>query len=155
MTMISFGRGLNRVAMAGALVLVGACAASAQGAGVRGGLSVNPDQGYLGAHFESSALVDHVHFRPSIEVGFGDDVTTTALNLEFAYKWPLKRSPWTFYAGAGPAINVYHVRDHTDLEGGLNLLGGLEHESGLFFEAKAGAFDSPDLKLGVGYTFKK
>jgi hypothetical protein len=36
----------------------------------------------------------------------------------------------------------------------LNLPGGLEHESGLFFEVKAGAFDSPDLKAGVGFTFK-
>jgi hypothetical protein len=44
--------------------------------------------------------------------------------------------------------------DRTNSEGGLNLLGGLEHDRGFFFEAKAGAFDSPDLKATVGYTFR-
>jgi hypothetical protein len=108
--------------MGAALLLAGAGTAAAQGAGVRGGLSVNPDQAYLGAHFETSALVDRLHFRPNLEVGFGNDVTTTAVNLEFVYKWPQKRSPWTFYAGAGPSVIVYHVEDHTDLRA-VNLPG--------------------------------
>jgi hypothetical protein len=30
----------------------------------------------------------------------------------------------------------------------------VEHRDGLFFEAKIGAIDSPDLKFGVGYTFR-
>jgi hypothetical protein len=141
-----------RIVMVTGVVLGGAAVASAQGAGVRGGASVNPDQGYLGAHFETGPLVEHLHFRPNLEFGFGDDVTTTSVNLEFVYKWPLKRSPWTFYAGGGPAINLYHVDDATDAQGGLNLLGGLEHDDGFFFEVKAGTFDSPDLKAGVGYT---
>jgi hypothetical protein len=154
MTKTWSGWGVGRAVLALGLLLVGSSVASAQGPGVRGGVSVNPDQGYVGGHFETSALVDHLHFRPNVEFGFGDDVTTTAVNLEFVYKWPLKRSPWTFYAGAGPAINIYHSENHTDSQGGLNLLGGLEHDKGYFFEVKAGAWDSPDLKLGVGYTFR-
>jgi hypothetical protein len=143
-----------RLAMAAAVVAGGAGAASADGPGMRAGASVNPDQVYLGGHFETPPLVERLHFRPNLELGFGDDVTTTSVNLEFVYKWPLRQSPWTFYAGGGPAINFYHIEDETDSQGGLNLLGGFEHDNGFFFEVKAGTFDSPDLKAGVGYTFR-
>ena len=154
MTMVTCKRMAIALLMSGCLLVAGAAPAAAQGPGVRGGLSVNPDQGYLGAHYETGALVEHFHFRPNLEIGFGDDVTATAINFEFVYKWPLKRSPWTVYVGAGPAINIYHFDDNTDSEGGFNLLGGLEHDKGFFFEFKAGTFDSPDLKVGVGYTFR-
>jgi hypothetical protein len=30
---------------------------------------------------------------------------------------------------------------------------GFAHKGGFFAEVKVGAFDSPDLKLGMGYTF--
>jgi hypothetical protein len=142
-----------RMVTAGAILAAGAGVASAQGPGVRGGMSVNPDQAYLGGHFETRPLVERFHFRPNVEFGFGDDVTTTAVNFEFVYKWPLKQSPWTFYAGGGPAISFYNRNDDTDSKGGLNLLGGLEHDNGFFFEVKVGTFDSPDLKAGIGYTF--
>jgi hypothetical protein len=154
MTTTTCRRMMIGLALAAGLLAAGAAPASAQGVGVRGGLSVNPDQGYLGGHFETGALVDHLHFRPNVEFGFGDDVTTTAINFEFVYKWPLKRSPWTVYAGAGPAINIYNFDENTDSRGGFNFLGGFEHAKGAFFELKAGTFDSPDLKLGVGYRFR-
>jgi len=141
-------------ALAFGLLSTSPASASAQGVGMRTGVSVNPDQFYLGGHFDTGPIVERLHFRPNVEFGFGDDVTTTAINLEFVYKWPVRRSPWTFYAGAGPAINIYNLDEHTDSEGGFNFLGGLEHDKGFFFEFKAGAWDSPDLKVGVGYTFR-
>jgi len=128
--------------------------AAAQGPGVRAGVSVDPDQFYVGGHFETSPLVDRVYFRPNVEVGFGDDVTTVAVNLEAIYKVPLKgRSGTSFYMGGGPAINIYDRDRGTDTEGGLNLLAGLEFGK-VFVEVKGGVFDSPDLKIGVGYTFR-
>ena len=36
----------------------------------------------------------------------------------------------------------------------LNLLFGVENRGGLFFEVKVGAIDSPDVKFGVGFTFR-
>ena len=58
------------------------------------------------------------------------------------------------YGGGGPAINYYNFdNDGSDTRGGLNIVGGLEHDRGLFFEVKVGAWDSPDLKFGVGYRF--
>jgi len=144
------------------VLTVMACAtpAAAQGPGVRGGVSVDPDQVYVGGHYETSALVDRLHFKPNIELGLGDDLVTTALNMEFVYKFP-RRSSWGLYAGGGPAINFYAWDndgrgrgDGSETEGGFSFVFGAEHEDGLSFEVKIGAIDSPDVKFGVGWTFK-
>jgi hypothetical protein len=142
------------------LVVLAASAipAWAQGPGVRGGVSIDPDQFYFGGHYETSPLVDRLHFRPNLEVGIGDDVVTTAINFEFVYKFP-SRSAWRLYAGGGPAVNFYSFDNDgndgdTETEGGFNFLIGAEQRNGLFFELKIGAIDSPDLKFGVGYTFR-
>jgi hypothetical protein len=121
--------------------------------GVRAGASVNPDQFYVGGHIQTAPLVDRLRFRPNIELGFGDNQTLVAFNLEFVYRFP-SRQQWNLYAGAGPALNYYVVSNSSDLRGGFNFLLGIEHRDGLFFEMKIGAIDSPNLKFGVGYTFK-
>ena len=76
-----------------ALLVVSTAPAAAQDGGVRGGISVDPDQFYFGGHLETSALVDRLHFRPNVEVGFGDDIMLIAANMEFVYKFP-SRSGW-------------------------------------------------------------
>jgi hypothetical protein len=144
------------VFVAGLLLVVVPSPATAQAPGVRAGVSVDPDQFYLGAHFETGALVDRLHFKPNVEVGFGDDLTLIAINFEFVYKIPA-RGPWDLYVGAGPAINIYSFDfngEETETEPGVNFLFGAEHARGLFFEIKVGALDSPDLKFGVGWTFR-
>jgi hypothetical protein len=128
--------------------------ASAQGLGVRAGASVDPDQFYFGGHYESRPLVEQLHFKPNVELGVGDDITTLGINLEFVYKIPIDGSPWNLYAGGGPAVNFYSFNNNSDTEGGLNVLFGAETSQGLFFELKLGALDSPDLKFGVGYTWR-
>jgi hypothetical protein len=141
-----------------AIFLAGASspAFAQQGAGVRGGVSVDPDQFYVGGHFESDELIERLHFRPNLEVGFGDDLTTVGVNIEAIYKIPLRnRRDTSFYAGGGPGINIYDRdgEDNSETEAGLNLLAGLEFGN-FFFEVKGGLFDSPDLKVGIGYTFR-
>lgn len=128
--------------------------AAAQGLGVRAGASVDPDQFYFGGHYESRPLVEQLHFKPNVELGIGDDITTLGLNLEFVYKIPIDGSPWRIYAGGGPAVNFYSFNNNSATEGGLNVLFGAETEQGLFFEIKLGALDSPDVKFGVGYTWR-
>jgi len=128
--------------------------AAAQDFGVRAGASVDPDQFYFGGHVETGPLVERVHLRPNLELGVGDDVTTVAINIEAIYKYPLRRSPWNLYGGGGPAINYYNVDNGSDTEAGFNLVGGLEHDNGFFFEVKGGLWDSPDFKVGVGYTWR-
>jgi hypothetical protein len=136
-----------------ALLLLVATNASAQ-IGIRGGISIDPDQGYFGAHYETSALIDRLHFKPNLEVGLGDDLTHVGLNMEFVYKFPRRRQNWNVYAGGGPAVNFYSADGDTNTEGGLNLMIGAEQTRGLMFELKFGAFDSPDFKFGVGWTFR-
>jgi hypothetical protein len=139
------------------VVLLAASPAAAQGPGVRGGVSVDPDQVYFGGHYETSELVDRLHFRPNIELGLGDDLITTALNMEFVYKFPT-RTDWGLYVGGGPAVNFYSFDNNrggdTVTDGGLNVLFGVENRQGLMFEVKIGAIDSPDIKFGVGWTFR-
>lgn len=125
-----------------------------QGVGVRAGVSADPDQFYVGAHYVTAPFVDKVRFQPNVEVGFGDHLTLVAVNIEFAY-WGRLNRDWQFYAGGGPALNVYDFdgsRDG-DTEPGFNLLAGVRARKGVFFEFKVGVMDSPEIKFGVGYTF--
>ena len=129
--------------------------AAAQDPGIRGGISIDPDQFYFGGHLETPPLIDRLFFRPNLEIGLGDDLVLIAANMEFIYKFP-PRSNWSVYAGAGPALNIfmYDDVDEADTEGGLNIMVGVEQSQKLFFEFKIGAIDSPDFKFGVGWTFR-
>ena len=140
-------------ALAAAMMGFSTPAAAQAGPGVRGGVSVDPDQFYFGGHFETDPLIEQLYFRPNVEVGVGNDVTTVAFNIEAIYKFPLQRRGTSFYVGGGPAVIIYDRDDRSDTEGGLNLLGGLEFGK-VFFEVKGGLFDSPNLKVGIGYTFR-
>ena len=141
------------IVLAGLALVALPSSTAAQGVGVRAGASVEPDQFYVGGHYETNALVERLHFRPNVELGFGDDLTAIGLNMEFVYKIPID-GPWSVYAGAGPALNIYSFNDDSETDGGLNFIFGAETSNGLLFEAKIGAIDSPELKFGVGYTWR-
>ena len=146
-------RSTTRLSFLLSTLLLLAGPAWAQDPGVRAGMSVEPDQVYFGGHLETSALVDRLHFRPNVEVGFGNNLTLLTANMEFVYKFPASGG-WGLYAGGGPALNIYMVDDDSSSEAGVNFLVGVENRNGLFFEFKAGAIDSPDFKFGVGWTFR-
>jgi len=140
------------------LGLTGAMAANPAEAqvapGVRAGVSLDPDQFYFGGHIETSPLVDRLRFRPSVDVGIGSDVTLVAGNFDFTYTFPGGRA-WNLYVGAGPSINWYDFDNgRSDSEGGFNFLIGAKQTGGLFFEMKVGVEGSPEVKFGVGYTFR-
>ena len=123
--------------------------------GLRAGVSIDPDQVYVGGHLETEPLVERLVFRPNIEVGFGDDVTLAAFNFEFLWKFPRRSSEWGFYAGGGPGINLYRFDGpDDDAKAGFNFVGGVENRRGVFFEFKVGADGSPRAKFGVGITFQ-
>ena len=151
--MLSGDRTLSGLCGVVAMTVVCAAPASAQDFGVRAGVSIDPDQFYFGAHAQTAPLVDRLHFRPNAEIGVGDDVTVIAFNFEFAYFFPTTQ-PWQFYAGAGPALNIVDSENDTDPKGGFNILLGVEHRKGLFAEFKVGTIDSPEIKFGVGYTWR-
>jgi hypothetical protein len=151
---------LTVVALVGGLWLFLPAAAEArQRAGVRAGISGDPDQFVIGGHLETGPLLDSLVFRPNVEMGVGDDLFLVGFNFELAYKIPIQPRPWSVYFGAGPALNILSFdnerrgRDGTSAEAGFNLLLGLEHDGGLFAELKVGGADSPELKFTVGYSF--
>jgi hypothetical protein len=135
-----------------AVLLFAAPAAAQMSTGVRAGASDDPDQFYFGGHVETRPLVENLHFRPNAELGVGNDVTTIALNLELAYKFPTNRQ-WRPYVPFGPALNIYDSDRDTGSYGGFNIGVGLEHRGGLFGEVKFGMVDSPDFKVGIGFRF--
>ena len=145
---------LLRFLPACAALLVLAHPVAAQDFGLRAGASADPDQFYFGVHADVGPLVEGLRFRPNLEIGVGSDLTHVGANLEFTYPVRLDDSAWSFYPGVGPALNVYSFNDNSEVEGGVNILLGLEHDDGLFVEFKVGALDSPDVKFGVGYTFR-
>jgi hypothetical protein len=138
--------------LAGALLLTAAPAHAQSGWGLRTGYSVDPDQFYVGAHAGVGPLVGNLWLRPNLEIGFGDDVTVISINAELAYWFPTK-SAWRLYLGGGPGLNIFDYDSGSETRGGLNLLFGVGHRGGFFGEVKAGLFDSPEFKIGFGYTF--
>jgi hypothetical protein len=121
--------------------------------GVQAGISLDPDQFFFGGHIETTPLVDRLRFRPSVDIGIGDDFTVVAGNFDFTYTFPGSR-PWNLYVGAGPSINWYDSDFGSDSEGGFNFIVGAKNRERLFFELKVGMEGSPDLKFGVGYAFR-
>src|SRR5688572_18719393 len=97
-----------------------------EGAGVRAGISADPEQFYFGGHGTFGPVIERLWFRPNLEVGVGNDLTVIALNGEFTYWIPLQRDPWNVYFGGGPAMNILsfdsdRVRDgDTDVRPGFN-----------------------------------
>ena len=128
--------------------------------GLRAGVSSGPDQFHFGGHVDSGPLFEQLSFRPNVEVGVGNGLTTVAVNFEFAYWIPVRARPFRVYAGGGPALNVFRRAaerfgvDSTSTKPGFNLIGGIAHRGGFFAEAKLGLIDSPEAKFTVGYAWR-
>jgi hypothetical protein len=130
------------------------------GWGPRLGVTSGPDQVHFGAHFDLGDVVSRVRFRPSFEIGFGDSRTLASLNVfDLAYRFPTSGDRWMPYLGGGIGVFVDgRGSGHgSDTEVGASLLGGVETRLGggnrVFFEARVGVADAPDLKLSVGWMF--
>jgi hypothetical protein len=122
------------------------------GFGVRTGVSVDPDQFYFGAHADVRAareepLVPAQHRDRSRRRRDADRAECRARVLVPVEEQlaPLR--------GRRPGLNIYDHDNGSDTQAGLNFLLGVAHRGGFFVEAKVGAFDSPNLKFGFGYTF--
>jgi hypothetical protein len=135
----------------------------ATGFGPRIGLSIDPDQVVLGGQLVVGELAPDVTFNPSLEFGFGDDVTVIALNIDGQYHFRIQGSAWRPYAGFGIGINFIEIdlpspfNDISDTEAGANLIvgAGVPTQSGnrFFTEARFGIGDIPEFKLMAGWLF--
>ena len=141
-----------------AFMMAAGTASAQKGYGIRAGASSDPDQFYIGGHLDVKEVVERFWFRPNAEVGLGHHLTLFSLNAEFVYDIPLESSTrWVPYVGAGPAFLIGTVNTPfgriTDTGGGFNFVGGIRQRKGFMGELKIGAFDSPDFKLGIGWTW--
>lgn len=149
------------------LTIAGAAHAQQGGFGYRGigprfGLSVDPDQVHVGMHVDFGDVARQVRFQPNFELGFGDGLTTGAFNFDMQYVFRRSWDVWAPYLGGGLGVN--HFERHDDgfpdrgrTESAVNIMGGIEKyisaRDRLFFEAKFGLIEAPDLKLTMGWTF--
>lgn len=137
-----------------------------EGWGVRLGASSDPDQVYGGVHFDMGYFARDVRFRPTIEVGIGDDATVVQAFAEAHYIFS-KVQVWKPYVGGGVGLTFIDRdrdklppgADDSDTELGLMAVGGIEtglkSGSRFFLELKIGlGDDDPDFKVGLGWTWR-
>lgn len=129
------------------------------GIGPRVGVSINPDQLVFGGQAIIGEIAPNLTFDPNVELGFGDDVTTVALNFDVHYHFVVQNSKWRPYAGGGIGVAFYNFDGGgDDSEVGANLVvgAGAPTKGGnrFFGELRIGLGDLPDLKMMVGWNFK-
>jgi hypothetical protein len=131
--------------------------------GLRLGFSVDPDQIVFGGQLQVGPVAPQLTFDPSLDLGFGDDVTTIAMNFDLHYHFLLEDSDWRPYVGPGIGIAFYEFdrqppfSDDSDTEVGGNIVLGTDVRTragnDFFGEFRLGLGDIPDLKLMVGWNF--
>ncbi len=146
-----------------AAVMLTASVASAEGAAVsryggRLGLSLDPDQITLGAFVGFPEFTDGVSFRPSVDLGLGDDLVTIIGNADVQYAFTGTNSKFHPYFGGGLGVLWFdHDAGGSDSEIGLNVYGGIEmamrgYKTGML-ELRIGVDDMPDLKITYAIGF--
>jgi len=132
--------------------------------GLRGGLSLSPDQIHFGAHTDLGQLVGPMRVVPNVEIGFGDNLTMICINGDLLYDFP--ETPFSIGGEVGINYMKYDfgdlgafssVVDDTSTDIGFSVLGNynlvLNNGKTLLLEAKLGLANSADFKLTAGYNF--
>lgn len=152
------------VVLAVLLVLGTASSALAQTFGVGGGISQDPDQVFIQGLVDQRGLgtTGRIGWRPNVQLGFGNDVTTLAANVELVVWIPLPNPQWSSFVGAGPSVNMLFAGgeedtngDNTEVGGGASMLAGIEHERGFFAEIRFGGGDAAGLRLTAGIMLRR
>ena len=145
------------------LLLLAPSASYAQGIGFQGGMTVNPEQIYVGTHLELPLGSDQLVLRPAIDGGFGNDLRVAAIGAEIQYRLALGNSGWRLSQGFGPSVYVARFasrlqdEDATDVSGAWTYAFGLVNEGGFFVEFKGGGSRGvaiPMLRIGAGFTIR-
>jgi hypothetical protein len=151
---VLFARRFLVTAAAAAVLFLTTASADAQGIGFQGGVSVDPEQVFVGTHYETGELFQGLRFRPGIDGGFGGDFSTAVINIEFLYHIQVGRS-WSLYQGGGPAVVFVRQEDNRSTHAGSFFTFGFAHENGFFTDFKIGTGNASTLKFVAGYTVRK
>jgi hypothetical protein len=128
------------------------------------GFTTDPSQVVFGGQLEMGNVAPQIDFVPSVDFGFGDNVTLVSLNGDFRYRFAVTGSAWQPYAGAGVSLHFLswdsNVIGHSssDTQGGGSLLFGADvpTKTGnrFFVEGKFALGDGPTFKATAGWNFK-
>ena len=125
--------------------------------GFTGGLSIDPEQAFVGVFWRSPEIGGRFHLRPGIDGGFGSELRLATVNIDFLARFPLGTSGWDFVQGGGPAIVIARFDGvgggRTDVGAGGSYIIGFAHDSGFLGEFRIGGGGNvPSLKLGAGFA---
>lgn len=135
----------------------------AQGIGFQGGMTLNPEQAYVGTHVELPLGSDQLVLRPAIDGGFGSGLRAAAIGAEIQYRIDLGNSGWRLSQGFGPSVYIARFatrlqdEEATDVSGAWTYAFGVVHEGGFFIEFKGGGTRSltiPAVRIGAGFTIR-
>jgi hypothetical protein len=152
------------LALTTALTTSAHAAAVVGGVGPRFGFSVDPEQLVVGGQLIIGEIAPDLTFDPNLELGFGDNVTIIAVNMDIHYHFTIEGSSWRPYVGGGVGINFIEfdsgpgVSDNSNTEVGGNFIIGAgvptASNNRFFTELKFGLGDIPTLKALAGWNFK-
>lgn len=125
--------------------------------GPRAGFSIDPDQFVIGGQADFGDLFPNTTFLlPVVEVGLGDNRTTTSIGTDLFYRFRDRWGEWTPYLGGELAFLITNYDSpgddtHTDLglSGLVGVQKGFSKANTIGFELKFEIIDSPQLKLMV------
>ena len=130
------------------------------GLGPRGGVTSDPDQGFLGIHFNFGEFAPHVRFQPSLEIATGDDFDILSVNLPVHYRFAPPADVVPYLGGGVVTAFVDHDRpqgDDSDFEIGFRAIGGIEwplrDNNDFFLELNLGFGDVQDVQILAGWMF--
>jgi hypothetical protein len=117
----------------------------------RAGVGFSPDQFVVGVQALLRArLFGLVRLAPSADVGFGDNETTTLLNLDLLSTVLPVGHNVGLYGGAGLSVDFASGSGHSSTDVGATLVGGTEFGSRFYAEGRFGLDKMPDVRLLVG-----
>jgi hypothetical protein len=135
-------------------------APSGLGFGVRAGLGLDPDQFVVGGQFTLGAKAFSLaRIVPSVDIGFGDNVTTFAFNADLLFRFILEGTSFGLYGGGGPTLAYWDVSNSSSSswDFGLSLTVGAQvpifKTNATNIEGRFGIGDIPDFRLLFAFIF--
>ena len=129
---------------------------STRGVGVRAGFGLDPDQGIIGVQAVMGHATRYAAFAPSVDLGFGSDVTTVMLNADiFLPLFAPAGASAGVYLAVGPSVAIWNPSEGDgDTEIGLTIAPGLRLPLGsrhvFNLETRFGIGDIPEFRLLLG-----
>ena len=128
------------------------------GFGARTGFGLEPDQFVIGAQVGIGKTISVARIVPSVDVGFGNSVTTVAFNADLIFRLRVEDTRFAFYGGGGPTVALFDAsKGGSSWEVGGTAVAGVSvpvfRSVPTNVEARFGIGDIPDFRLLVAFMF--